>query len=148
MQCVIHSQVAAFGVCTYCGKPFCHECLVELNGRMYCKNDVANIVNQTQSPQPSNAPAIHITNANTSQNTNMNMNQFGFGIAIPPKSKVAALLLCFFLGVFGGHRFYVGKTGTAILYLCTGGICGIGAIVDFIIIAVGGFRDAFGRPLI
>ncbi len=32
-----------------------------------------------------------------------------------PKSRLAALLLCWFLGMFGAHRFYVGKIGTGIL---------------------------------
>ena len=35
-----------------------------------------------------------------------------------------------FLGVFGIHRFYMGKIFTAILYLCTGGLLGIGLIYD------------------
>lgn len=34
------------------------------------------------------------------------------------KSDVAAILLAFFLGSFGAHRFYLGQTGWGILYLC------------------------------
>ena len=60
------------------------------------------------------------------------------------KSKLAAALLCFFLGYLGFHRFYVGKIGTGILWLCTGGIAGIGVIVDFIMILVGSFTDKDG----
>ena len=63
------------------------------------------------------------------------------------KSKVTALLLCIFLGGIGVHRFYVGKTGTGILYLLTGGVFGIGWIVDIFSIAFGGFRDANGQFL-
>ena len=41
------------------------------------------------------------------------------------KSNVTALLLCFFLGVLGVHRFYVGKIGTGVLQLVTfGGLGG------------------------
>jgi TM2 domain. len=63
------------------------------------------------------------------------------------KSKVAAALLCFFLGALGIHRFYVGKVGTGILYLLTAGIFGIGAIIDFFMIIFGTFRDKEGNTL-
>jgi len=46
------------------------------------------------------------------------------------KSKGTAYLLWFFLGVVGGHKFYLGKTGTGILYLFTLGIFGIGVFID------------------
>lgn len=62
-----------------------------------------------------------------------------------PKSRLAAALLCGMLGVFGAHRFYVGKTGTAILQLCTLGALGIWSTIDLILILVGSFRDAEGR---
>lgn len=50
------------------------------------------------------------------------------------RNKWVALILCIFLGIFGAHKFYEGKTGMGILYLFTGGLCGIGVIVDFIIL--------------
>jgi TM2 domain-containing membrane protein YozV len=60
------------------------------------------------------------------------------------KSRLAALLLCFFLGHFGIHRFYVGKVGTGIIWLLTVGLFGIGTFVDFIMIIVGSFKDKKG----
>ncbi len=56
-----------------------------------------------------------------------------------------AALLCFFFGVFGVHRFYVGKIGTGILQLLTFGGLGLWALIDFIIILVGSFRDKEGN---
>lgn len=63
------------------------------------------------------------------------------------KGFVPALLLCFFLGGIGIHRFYVGKIGTGILMVLTLGGLGIWTIVDFVMIAVGSFKDAEGRDL-
>lgn len=62
-------------------------------------------------------------------------------------SRTTALLLCIFLGGAGAHRFYVGKVGTGILYLCTLGLCGIGWFVDLILLSMGVFRDEFDLPL-
>ena len=70
--------------------------------------------------------------------------QNGGGQNISQKSRLAALLLCIFLGSLGIHRFYVGKVGTGILWLFTGGMFGIGALVDLILIACGSFKDKYG----
>lgn len=63
------------------------------------------------------------------------------------KGFVPTLLLCFFLGVFGIHRFYVGKIGTGILQLLTLGGLGIWAMIDVVIIACGNFKDKQGLPV-
>ena len=63
---------------------------------------------------------------------------------VSDKGFVAAILLCFFLGAFGVHRFYVGKIGTGILMLITFGGFGIWVLIDFILIVTGSFRDGNG----
>ncbi len=64
---------------------------------------------------------------------------------ISPKARLVVLLLCFFLGPLGVHRFYVGKVGTGILQLLTLGGLGIWALIDLIVIVIGSFKDKEGR---
>ncbi|MCB1118035.1 MAG: TM2 domain-containing protein [Chlamydiia bacterium] len=61
------------------------------------------------------------------------------------KTRFTVLLLCWFLGSFGAHRFYVGKVGTAILMILTFGGLGIWALIDTIVILLGFFRDKQGH---
>jgi TM2 domain-containing membrane protein YozV len=64
------------------------------------------------------------------------------------KDWLTTLLLCFFLGVFGIHRFYTGHTAIGVVQLLTLGGCGIWALVDFIMIIVGSFKDSKGNLLV
>ncbi len=45
-------------------------------------------------------------------------------------NKWTSFFLCLFLGFLGAHKFYEGKVGMGILYLCTLGLFGIGWIID------------------
>jgi len=60
---------------------------------------------------------------------------------------IITLLFCFFLGVFGVHRFYNGKIGTGLLMLFTLGGFGIWATIDFILILVGVFEKKDGTKI-
>ena len=73
-----------------------------------------------------------------------NMNPDG---AVSQKKFVPAVLLCFFLGAFGIHRFYLGKVGTGILMLVTLGGLGIWTLIDFVRLVVGSLGDKDGLPL-
>jgi TM2 domain-containing membrane protein YozV len=63
------------------------------------------------------------------------------------KSRLVSLLLCFFLGWAGGHRFYVKKMGTALIMLFTMGGFGVWYFLDFIMIASGLFKDKDNLPI-
>ena len=64
-------------------------------------------------------------------------------------NKIAYCLLAFFLGGFGAHKFYAGKTGTGILYLlfCWTGIPWVISIIEFIA-ALCKHSDANGNILV
>ena len=64
------------------------------------------------------------------------------------KDWLTTLLLCIFLGSFGVHSFYVGKTVPGIIQLLTLGGCGVWTIIDVIRIATGSYTDGQGRPLL
>lgn len=63
------------------------------------------------------------------------------------KSKGVAWIVCLFLGMIGGHYFYVGRPGMGIVYMFTGGVGGLGWMYDLYRIAVGDFVDGRGEYL-
>jgi hypothetical protein len=64
-----------------------------------------------------------------------------------PLSKTAALLLCWYLGTLGAHRFYCGKIGTGVAMVLTLGGLGLWTLADFTLICLGRFKDAKGWPI-
>lgn len=75
----------------------------------------------------------------------MSMGETATSTGVSDKGFVPTILLCFFLGTLGVHRFYVGKIGTGLLMLVTFGAFGIWTLVDFVMIVVGNFSDKQGR---
>jgi TM2 domain-containing membrane protein YozV len=73
--------------------------------------------------------------------------------ATSDRTILPGFLLCFFLGVFGAHRFYAGKIGSGVAMLVVTLtffgliVTGIWALVDLIILGVGAFRDGDGAPM-
>lgn len=95
---------------------------------MFCINCAAKISREATACPACGHPCKNLTNAS-------------------PKSLLVAVLLCFFLGSLGIHRFYVGKIGTGILMLITLGLFGIWTLIDFIILLTGNFKDSNGKVL-
>ena len=63
------------------------------------------------------------------------------------KDWLTTMLLCFFLGALGVHRFYVGRTGSGIAMIFTMGGLGIWTLIDFIVILCGNFKDSEGKVI-
>lgn len=123
--------------CPVCGAP------MENNGCGYCGYKEETIPDAATGLPRSEQPFVQsqvIIN-------NQTVPHPGVIPGISKKNKMVALLLCIFLGALGVHRFYVGKIGTGILYLFTGGLFGIGWIIDIILIVAGSFKDQFDLPL-
>jgi TM2 domain-containing membrane protein YozV len=70
-------------------------------------------------------------------------------MAVSSKPKMNVILLCClgFIGLGGIHRFYVGRPLSGLLWLCTGGLCGIGTVYDLIMIGTDRFLDADGNVI-
>jgi TM2 domain-containing membrane protein YozV len=84
----------------------------------------------------------------------------GAGVGISPKSRLATALFAFFLGQLGAHRFYIGKTGTAVVMLVLTiiaiplclvivgffilGAVRIWSLIDFIFAVAGKMNDSQG----
>ena len=123
---------------------FCWNCGKEIDEKaVVCIH--CGVAVREERKEPQQQPVINVVNTNTNTNTNTNVNT---GSRYVHKKKWTAFWLCLFLGMFGAHRFYVGKTGTGILWLFSCGLCYIGWIVDLISILCGGFRDKAGQRLV
>ena len=73
---------------------------------------------QNQPVQPTYAPMVQTIQSSVVKNDEM----------------LIAYVIWFFLGLFGGHRFYFGHFGLGVLYFLTGGFFLIGWFVDLFLI--------------
>ncbi len=64
----------------------------------------------------------------------------------PAQSKIGMILICFFVGGLGIHRYLMGYKNWWLMLITFGG-CGIWTLVDFIRIIVGDMAMSDGRPL-
>jgi len=61
------------------------------------------------------------------------------------KSQLLATLLCFFFGLLGIHRFYLGYIWQGVVQLLTLGCCGVWALIDLIRILTGDLQPNGGK---
>lgn len=64
------------------------------------------------------------------------------------KNRAVALLLCLLLGVFGAHKFYLGKFWVGVLYIFTYGLFGIGLLIDLVVLIAGNPTDKKGYRIV
>lgn len=105
---------------------FCQHCGAKIPTDAVICTSCGRQVGEVKQAEPA-TPNVVINNTNANSNINANMFK-------KPKNKWVAIILCLFLGFFGGHKFYEGKVGMGILYIFTGGLFCIGAIIDFIVL--------------
>ncbi len=105
--------------CKFCGEKIPEDAIICTK----CGRQVENIKNDNE----------HVVINN---NVSANAKSTSIGGFSRPINKWVALCLCIFLGYFGAHKFYEGKTGTGVLYLFTFGLFGIGWFFDIISIAL------------
>lgn len=109
ITCSVHPEREAEGMCVSCGKPHCSECLIEIDGKYYCKPCIAKqLSSDTQKFQTSSEP------------------EPTYSSEPPAKSKGTAIALCIFLGGIGAHRFYMGKIWSG-LAMCMLAFCNLPA---------------------
>lgn len=111
-----------------------------------------NIYGPTFTVNKSEIFKINFSNGTSTVFTQPNSNRSNDNDSIIPKSNnpkdkslVVAIVLWFFLGFLGIHRFYLGHIGMGILYLLTGALCGIGWIIDIILLVTGGLQPKGGK---
>ena len=106
--------------CKHCGEVIDSDCVVcPKCGKQVeqLKNDQSNVIINNNASASAAASAAASASAPTY-------------VTGKPKNKWVAFLLCLF--TLCGHKFYEGKFGMGVLYLCTLGLFGVGWIIDLI----------------
>ncbi|MGN0649196.1 MAG: TM2 domain-containing protein [Oscillospiraceae bacterium] len=117
------AQIQSQKRCPACGSSnnaesmFCGACGASLNP--------AQQVYQQPAPQPVIVNNYYTNNVNSGNSVNVNIGK-------KMKNKWVAFLLCLFLGEIGAHKFYEGKILMGLVYMFTGGLFGVGWVIDTI----------------
>ncbi|MCD8372407.1 MAG: TM2 domain-containing protein [Clostridia bacterium] len=110
--------------CKYCGEKISMDAVICPK----CGRQVEQLKNEN-----SQLVINNVANSSSSSSASAAAAAVGGG-GVRYINKWISFIICLFLGYIGGHKFYEGKIGLGILYLCTIGLCGIGWIIDIITI--------------
>ncbi len=142
MQCPSCGANVDSAYCGYCGSKMPVE-RVETRS-IHAENVV---VNNYYYPEPEPEPQPKAAGSSAGQYAGPPMG-FAYSAPASPKSRIVALLLCFFFGFVGAHRFYVGRYLMGVIYVLTFGGLGFAWFVDLILILFGKMRDRNGLPVV
>ncbi len=134
--------------CSKCGAPldandsFCGRCGSRIYGAP-SHTSAAGSVNTEQAPATYNYTYNYNYNNSSSNINSYTSVQPGIMKGMGQKDKYVSLVLCLLFGWCGVHRFYEGKIASGILYAISGGLGGIGWLIDLIILI---FKPRFYDP--
>ena len=134
MKCSKFPDRDAAGVCAYSGKPYCAEELVEVDGKMYGKENLGKVMadlKEKQRAEPAQ-PMIFMNAGGGGGAAASSSSAAGQGAyPIGTKSRGLAVLLAWLLGGLGAHKFYLGQPIWGLIYLV---FCwtGIPSVIGFI----------------
>lgn len=145
MMCSVHPDRPVAGVCSYSGRFYCSDDLVEVNNKIYAKQNLGFVINDVKEQ------SINRSAPNVYMNAAVSSPVIAPQLMYSSKSRVAAGLLGIFLGGLGAHRFYLGFAGIGLIQLLLTVTTGIGVIWGFIegiLLLVGAMdRDKYGHLL-
>ncbi len=141
-------------ICEYCGSelPYNGPQVQNTYNTENVPQHVTNVyyVNSPQTDStslPADFPPAPIAGTADPAQSSDQYKPFISGPSVSNKNKNTALLLCFFLGFYGVHLFYVGRWKKGLIYLLTGGLFCFGWLFDLFTISVNRFNDANDLPL-
>jgi TM2 domain-containing membrane protein YozV len=145
MKCTNHPDQDAAGVCAYSGKPYCADCLVEVDGKMYAKENLSHVMAGIKETARQN-PMVFMNAGGGGGGGSSSSSSSAAAAAsaspppktaiVPTKSKGTAIVLALLLGGLGAHKFYLGQTLQGFLYLlfCWTFIPSIVAFIEAIVL--------------
>lgn len=120
MKCSKFPDRDAVGTCAYSGKPYCAEELVEIEGKLYGKDNLGRFMADSRESQRagSSQPMVFMNAGGGGGAAASSSAVSGQGANLAgAKSRVVAVALAWLLGAFGAHKFYLGQPIWGLIYL-------------------------------